>query len=87
MRLLREVTEPDAIPGVIAAEQQGETWLLTTTGKLEEQTERLTSNGVEILNARNATLQETFIARVGRDSLSDGHALISDEAEVQSQEV
>ena len=58
------------INGVLSAEWRGNTWSLTWNGTLSEIHESLMAIGGVVTCSRTASLQEVFIARVGRDRLA-----------------
>ena len=58
------------IPGLLSAEQRGNNWNIVCNGATGHVHESLQAIGGEVTRARNASLQEIFIARVGRDRLS-----------------
>lgn len=61
--------ELPAVDGILSAQQQGNAWNLVCNGVSHEVTSRLQSLGGEITSSRNASLQEIFVAHVGRDRL------------------
>lgn len=53
--------------GVLSAEQLGSTWTLVCNGEPGGVLEEASKLGGEVVQNRNASLQEIFVARVGRD--------------------
>ena len=58
------------IDGILSAERQGKDWSIVCNGALQQVHESLLSMGAEVTHSRNASLQEIFVARVGRDRLN-----------------
>ena len=58
------------IPGLLSLEGYGNQWQAVCNGELEEAKAAIQSLGAEITEARNASLQEIFVARVGRGALA-----------------
>lgn len=58
--------EPRAIDGVLSAEQRGNEWTIISNGHSEIVREAIINLGCEISRIRAASLQEIFVARVGR---------------------
>ena len=58
------------IPGVLSMESFGNEYLVVCNGLLEEAKAAVADAGGEMREARNATLEEIFVARVGRGALS-----------------
>jgi len=65
-----EVYELPAIDGILSAERFGNDWKLVCNDAEREIAKALQSSGGEVTHARNASLQEIFVARVGRDRLA-----------------
>lgn len=57
------------LEGVISAERRGTSWSLVCNGSSNHIHEDLQAIGGEVTHSRNASLQEIFVARVGRDRL------------------
>ena len=55
------------VNGILFAEQLGTTWTIICNGAIESVRTWVKDSGGEITSARNASLQEIFVARVGRD--------------------
>lgn len=63
----------EALPlleGVLSAERQGNSWNIVVNGAHQQAYESLQATGGEVTHSRNASLQEIFVARVGRHQLS-----------------
>jgi ABC-2 type transport system ATP-binding protein len=56
-------------PSVLSAERRGNSWVVTCQGEADEVHHSLKGVGAEIVNSRHASLQEIFVARVGRDRM------------------
>lgn len=54
------------IDGVLSSEQRGNDWTVVCNGKRAEVQQAFESAGIRITHLRNATLQEIFVASVGR---------------------
>lgn len=59
------------LDGVLSAESSGDSWSLVVNGAATDVREALQAAGGEVTHARHATLQEIFVARVGRDRLAE----------------
>lgn len=68
VRLDARVDLPD-LPGVLSAEQSGNSWLLVIEGEQDQTLALLQAAGGEVLHSRLATLHEIFLARVSRRQL------------------
>jgi ABC-2 type transport system ATP-binding protein len=55
-----------AVDGVLSAEQRGSDWSVVCNGRSAEVRQAIETAGGNIVNSRSATLQEIFVARVGR---------------------
>ncbi len=55
-----------AMDGILSAEQRGADWTVVCNGKSTEVRQAIESAGGQVSNARCASLQEIFVARVGR---------------------
>ncbi len=62
--------EPPSIDGVLSAEQRGNVWRLVCNGATEQVQQALREIGGHVTDSRGASLQEIFVARVGRDRLA-----------------
>ena len=60
------------IDGAIGADGEGRAWNVIHETPLEELRVRIANMGGDIVQTRDATLQEVFLARVGRKSLVKG---------------
>lgn len=58
---------PPHFEGALSSEGQGHNWNLVCNGAFEQVRNAVEAVGGRILHSRNASLQEIFIARVGRD--------------------
>jgi len=61
-------TRPE-IPGALALDGFGNQWQAVCNGELEQAKAAIQALGAEITEARNASLQEIFVAKVGRGAL------------------
>jgi ABC-2 type transport system ATP-binding protein len=58
------------IAGILSAEQRGADWSLVCTGARQHILASLGAAGGQVTSSRSASLQEIFVARVGRDRLT-----------------
>lgn len=58
---------PPSINGILSAQRQGDTWSLACSGESQDVRAAMDEHRIEVIKSRNATLQEIFVARVGRD--------------------
>jgi len=65
-------TAPLELPGALALENHGQQWRALCNTEIEPIKAAIQTQGGELLEARNATLQEIFVARVGRGSPNSG---------------
>lgn len=70
IRYPEEPLQRPAIPGVLSLEGGGRDFTAICNGALEEAKAAIQAAGAEIAEARNATLEEIFVARVGRGALA-----------------
>lgn len=70
LRFAEEQAERPKVPGVLSLEGYGNQWQAICNGALEEARAALQSLGAEITDSRNASLEEIFVARVGRGALA-----------------
>jgi ABC-2 type transport system ATP-binding protein len=63
------VDELPTLDGVLSAECRGDSWSLVCNGARESVEDALRALGGRVTRSRNASLQEIFVARVGRDRL------------------
>ncbi len=61
---------PPQIEGILSAEGRQQTWSVVCNGAVHQVHEAVSARGGEILYSRNASLQEIFVARVGRDCVA-----------------
>jgi ABC-2 type transport system ATP-binding protein len=69
VRYGRTEAELPPIGGVLSAERRGSSWWMVWDGTSEHAVEQLGAMGGEVLQVRNASLQEIFVARAGRSIL------------------
>lgn len=62
---------PPPIRGILSAQKQGDTWSLVCEGSSQETQRAFDAQGVDVIKSRHASLQEIFVARVGRDRQMD----------------
>ncbi len=65
---------PPAIEGILSAQRQGDTWSLVCDGASQAIHSALQDQGIGVIKSRHASLQEIFVARVGRDRLASRSA-------------
>jgi len=70
VRFPAALDSPPQFEGVLSAEGRQDTWNVVCNGGIGQVRRRLETLGGEILYSRNASLQEIFVARVGRDCLA-----------------
>ncbi len=70
VRLQSADHQPPAFEGILSAERLGDHWRIVCNGASLSVHETLKRNGAEIMHSRNASLQEIFVARVGRGRLA-----------------
>jgi ABC-2 type transport system ATP-binding protein len=58
-----------SLDGVLSAEHRGRRWNIVCNGARQQIVEAVRKIGGEVTHSRNASLQEIFIARVGRNRL------------------
>lgn len=63
-----------AFDGVLSAERRGSEWCVICNGARDTVAATLAEQGGRVTNSRGATLQEIFVARVGRDRLTPAEA-------------
>lgn len=71
VRFANECDELPPIDGVLSAERRGNSWSIVCNGAKQQVHESLQTIGGEVTHSRHASLQEIFVARVGRDRLTD----------------
>ena len=62
-------SERPTISGLLSAQQNGNIWNLVCSGSVDQVHQSLQAAGGEVTNSRTASLNEIFVARVGRDRL------------------
>jgi len=62
---------PPSIDGILSAHKEGDTWSIVCTGESQSHHAALQEQGADVISSRHASLQEVFVARVGRDRLVD----------------
>jgi ABC-2 type transport system ATP-binding protein len=72
IRFSAPLESPPQFDGVLSVEGQERTWSVVCNGGFDQIHETLKRRGGEILYSRNASLQEIFVARVGRDCRAGG---------------
>ena len=65
IRLAAPSPTPPVLEGVLSIEGEGRMWTVLCNGQLDQVREKLIASGGEIVDLRNASLQEIFVARVG----------------------
>lgn len=70
VRFPTALDEPPQFEGVLSAEGRQQSWNVVCNGGFDRVREAVQAHGGEILYSRNASLQEIFVARVGRDSVA-----------------
>jgi ABC-2 type transport system ATP-binding protein len=63
---------PPSIDGVLSVEGSGRSWSVVHNGAADRVSASLASLGGEVMQSREATLQEIFVARVGRTRVGAG---------------
>lgn len=61
---------PPRLPGALSLEGSGRTWAAVCNGALDDFRHAVTASGGRIVGERGATLEEIFVARVGRKSVT-----------------
>lgn len=69
IHLATPASTPPALEGILSIEGEGRAWTVICNGQIDRIRESLCQIGGEIIDMRNASLQETFVARVGRKHL------------------
>ena len=59
---------PPVLDGALAMEGGGRTWSVVHSGSLEQFHHSVLARGGEVVESRDATLEEIFLARAGRSS-------------------
>ncbi len=66
IRFPRRLDRPPAVEGTLALEGDGRLWSIIHDGSAERLTATLAEHAGEVVQSREATLEEIFMARVGR---------------------
>ena len=69
IRLAASATTPPIVEGSLSLEGEGRTWTAVCATAIDRVRDALHAMGAEIVGLRNASLQEIFVARVGRKHL------------------
>jgi ABC-2 type transport system ATP-binding protein len=67
VRFAESFDRPPALEAALAMEGGGRTWSVVHSGSLEEFHHSVLALGGEVVESRDATLEEIFLARAGRD--------------------
>lgn len=68
------VAELPTLDGILSAECRGDSWSIVCNGAQESVEDALRALGGRVTRSRNASLQEIFVARVGRDRLVESES-------------
>ena len=68
VRFVESFDRPPALASALAMEGSGRTWSVVHSGSLEEFHHSVLALGGEVVESRDATLEEIFLARAGRSS-------------------
>ena len=68
-RFPQHPSELPSVPGVLSVEEQGGSWKIVCNQEFEQVRSAVEQIGGEVTVSRGASLQEIFVARVGRDRL------------------
>jgi ABC-2 type transport system ATP-binding protein len=66
VRFAEHFEQPPALETALAMEGGGRTWSVIHSGSLEHFRHSVVARGGEVVESRNATLEEIFLARAGR---------------------
>jgi ABC-type uncharacterized transport system ATPase subunit len=66
VRFLEHFDQPPVLETALAMEGSGRTWTVVHSGSLEKFQHSVLALGGEVVDSRNATLEEIFLARAGR---------------------
>ena len=66
VRFVEHFEQPPVLVGALAMEGGGRTWSVVHSGSLEQFHHSLLALGGEVVDSRDATLEEIFLARAGR---------------------
>jgi ABC-2 type transport system ATP-binding protein len=67
VRFAKPFDQPPSLDTVLAMEGGGRTWSAVHSGSIEQFHHAVRAHGGEIVESRDATLEEIFLARAGRD--------------------
>ena len=67
VRFKESFDHPPALDAALAMEGGGRTWSVVHNGSIEQFHHSVLALGGEIVDSRDATLEEIFLARAGRD--------------------
>jgi ABC-2 type transport system ATP-binding protein len=67
VRFVKPCDQPPVLDGVLVAEGGGRTWTIVHSSPIEQVQRSLIALEGEVVESRNATLEEIFLARVGRN--------------------
>jgi ABC-type multidrug transport system ATPase subunit len=70
VRFVESFDRPPTLEAALAIEGSGRTWSVVHSGSLEEFHHSVLALGGEVVESRDATLEEIFLARAGRDRQS-----------------
>jgi ABC-type uncharacterized transport system ATPase subunit len=66
VRFTEHFDQPPVLDTALVMEGGGRTWSVVHSGSLEQVRHSVTARGGEVVESRDATLEEIFLARVGR---------------------
>jgi hypothetical protein len=66
VRFLQHFDQPPVVETALAMEGGGRTWSVVHSGSLEQFHHSVLALGGEVVESRDATLEEIFLARAGR---------------------
>ncbi len=67
VRFVEHFDQPPALDSALVMEGGGRTWSVVHSGPLEQFSYSVTARGGEVVESRDATLEEIFLARAGRN--------------------
>jgi ABC-type uncharacterized transport system ATPase subunit len=67
VRFVEHFDQPPSLETALAMEGGGRTWSVVHSGSLEQFRHSVVARGGEIVESRDATLEEIFLARAGRE--------------------
>jgi hypothetical protein len=67
VRFLEHFDQPPVLETVLAMEGSGRSWSVVHSGSIEQFHHAVLALGGEVVESRDATLEEIFLARAGRD--------------------